>query len=388
MIEYLRERRSLSGQWLAQRYPEAWLLRVHVLGPVLLVLYALVTVAAEVNPVSAHAVPDMSSRMGIGFLLSLVVEIIWVFFVVRDARMFWPQRGWRKLAGLFGAFSCLAAIACLPCVYFEVLGSRVVRPFNLDPEKRSWNFSADINTRLSHLNQDYEFLEGLRRERGPDHGDAARARDQLMLRNSVQSYIQDRNALEKELAKLGEFRTSISSEYGPPDRHAEFLSAMGEAYSTSSTLRSAASEIFSPCLAAAVVLLAILVVLRETPIRFGIIGLAIFAGYSALWGVAIATLQDRPVPLFARVALAHYVFWAAAACVQWARRSNSWRTRGNALALGLATPFLPLLWAVTDHTIDSETFLRFLLASSGVYVLAFPLIHGNLARLKFLPRPY
>ncbi|HLK40496.1 MAG TPA: hypothetical protein VKU41_27275 [Polyangiaceae bacterium] len=398
MVDWIRLQAPRADHWLAVRFPSLWLLRVHYLVPILILANVGALVAALINPLSPYAVPDVDERMKYGFLVASVAGLTWAFYVVRDYPTIGPQSLLQKLGGLAGCIACLAGIFLLPWLYAFVLTLRIPSVFP-DAECRQWVSTPEAVTYYD-LDRAYSGLT-----QSEFYGDVeqnwdsiatvkfrpyATIRDQETYLENMKAYIIARNDRERTLDRCGETTTMISGRFLPPDEHATFEAATRNARKALLLFQHPTEPALVSLILLGIVLV-LLMTLREVPVAFGAIGLAVLIIYSTTWAIVLSAFSTRSDVLFGRVALVHYALWLLSACVQWARRSSSWRERGAALVLGIATPFIPFLFVLAflskSGYITDSTIYRLVPASVIFYLIMFPFVYANLERLKFLPRP-
>jgi len=379
MIEWLRGRCNELGRPLLTRYPDLFLLRVHIVLPLVILLVVIASLAGWFSPVTIESVPEIGPRLLFGLMGSLVVALIWVYLVVRDSMRFWPARGLKRMLLLPIAFGCLAGIAAPPVAYAYVLLTRTA------------DYAAGIDTR--GLLDSYQRLErdwymANRSDQVPrDSPDPeGRLRELIAAREKAATeYRADRLRLAQSIAKLTPKANETALE---PQEILPDLSS--NLYTLESAKRNLEKFDVSLALAFACagLVLATFVLLRETSLRFGLISTGCFVAYSGLLAVMLDLSKVHSDKAIGAFALAHWLALSAIACVQWIRRSNSWFARVTGAMLCLLTPFLALAMATSFGIQKTDrTLVLVIIASFGLYVLVFPFVHGNLARLRFLPRP-
>jgi hypothetical protein len=134
--------------------------------------------------------------------------------------------------------------------------------------------------------------------------------------------------------------------------------------------------------------LSVFLVVRETTLRFALTMLALFVAYFILLAMVCALKAYGGVQILGILLVLHWIGIAVVAVAQWLRRSATWWARSTAVLLAYATTYLAaalVLACAYDHGDASLCFTA--ITSFLGYLFLSPLVHGNLARLRFLPRP-
>lgn len=108
---------------LLLNHPELYVARVHVLLVVVPVLTALGVMLGALQEVSLDALPDVQTHWAVGLVASLGFCAAWAVFVIRDARLLPPRRGWPAL-GVFGLYLGCCAALVLPALVENVAIAR------------------------------------------------------------------------------------------------------------------------------------------------------------------------------------------------------------------------------------------------------------------------
>jgi hypothetical protein len=379
MVDAAREYWNPSARWLAARYPELYRLKLHVVVPGVAVSSALAALAAKATSVRLDAVSDFGERLGWGLVGSLVVGLVWGYFVCRDASRFWPERGVTRYVVLLAMAGCSLGMTAPTLIYTRMLVTAELR------------YAIQIDAQ--RLYAAYTSLEEVTPNTWPDAGNPNAGRtDALKAGQAIQSV--DEATYARRLKEwLDAIRPLTAHPIACPAQYATPGRCVG--YDLPARLRELAwidgsdrnfDRFIAVGATGAGLLLATLMVLRETTTRFGLIAFGGFVGYFAAWILAFDTFGISSARL-GQVAFAHWCALFVIVGVQWLRRSSSWFARIASVMLALLTPFLYLAWALLRKRADDDEYVLFLIRSCLLYVLFFPFVHGNLVRLRYLPRP-
>lgn len=368
MIDWIRQRFDALGHPLVARYPNLFLLRVHVMVPVIL-LASVVAAAAAAGGSSAtfRALPDPSESMGFGLGGSLVVALVWGFLVTRDLQRFWPERGLKALGLLLVTAGIVVGIATPPIIYAKVEEAKI-DALAKRPELRGLTaLKATLRSATA------EYLASVP---GTLEGDAKETK----VRSSTDAYQNEVRTFAAGICRETDSRDSCRDEV---ERNVNQLTARANGfYETLATYVALG-------LGCAGLALAFILAVRESSLRFALVTTGCFVGYFVLIGLSGSLVRSVDSgQAFGGIALLHWIALAVAASVQWARRSSGWGARVTAVLLAVMTPFAVVGYVLATDKWDHVDYIPVVvLTSYAVYFLLFPLIHGNLARLRFLPRP-
>jgi hypothetical protein len=390
VIERLRQYFDELGQPLVARWPNLYLLRVHIVFPLAVVFTLFAAIAGKLQRVSLDAVPKPQLRLLIGLLVGLVILCTWGFLVVRDLQRFLPERGLRSL-GLFCVAALAACCIAAPAIVYSRLQTANVFEFAEAPNVRK-------------LTEDYSSLETEFRAlvvSSPDQRP----------RGALSAYLDHLKDFSNALAELpgADMTPACFEEALPRLLYPEDLlrRCFGEHVSVgfdslSSRWRRSAgtdddlasAERLCTTLAMigigwAGVVVAILITAAATSL---VIALSLTGGLGAYVFLAVFLIDflhlENADGVMGTCILAHWGAFALAAYVFWVRRASGWTSRIVGSVLALQTPFLVFGWILTVNIWGRDKDLpAFVLTSYLVYLLLFPFTYGNLARLRVLPRP-
>jgi hypothetical protein len=390
VIERARQYFDELGQPLVARWPSLYLMRVHIVFPLALVFTLLATIAGKLQRVSLDVLPRPELSLVIGLLVGLVALCTWGFYVVRDLQRFLPERGLRSL-GLFCVAALSAGCIAAPAIVYSRLQTANIREFAETPEVRK------LTEAYSSLQQAYRHL--------PDSpaGDTSGT--------EVSTYLVHFKALASALQEFAGARMTPDCAEGEalttvhPDRMlgqcfeehlVDGLAHLDSDWSQPTNSDYEAAFVERECTALAVlglglagVVVALLITAAATSL---VIALSLTGGLGAYVFLVVFSIDflnlENDTSVLGTCILAHWGAFALAAYVLWLRRASGWASRVVGIVLALQTPFLVLGWILKADVWDRDQDIpAFVLTSFLVYLLLFPLTHGNLARLRVLPRP-
>jgi len=394
MIEWILIRHERLLHSLVTRFPDLYLLKLHVVVPLVAVLQILSAVAAKSSPMALEVVPDAPTRLGVGLGGSVILALIWGYFVVRDWQQFWPARGMKRYLLLCTAAFCLTGFTAVPLFYeWQLLNSMEV-----------------FAEKVGELSKDYRTLEQDRETLNSDQlravettpSDSLRRADALTAPRYVDSSFTRpvldarESAYRKGVEEYGQRVLALAANRDKLPKNlvekCDYLYPWLNWRRDHSFL--ADSKHFDvPCslgLACSGLILVILVLVQETSFYFGLILTGCLVAYFGVWLIAL-NLSGAENSVFGMIILLHWVTMAFFSAMQWETHSGSWFARVNSVMLGLTTAFLPLAWKLafgeSSQVFDYTDLPWLVMECYALYVCLFWFIHGNLVRLRYLPLP-
>jgi hypothetical protein len=419
-----RERLDRWGRPLLLRYPELWVMRVHVVAPLCALLLVLATLSAAISPLSPSSVPNVAKRLAWGFVALLPLALGWMSLLARDTPALNPVGGFKRFAVFVSYVVCMTALVLPALAYSVILAHRIAglkttkqldnavvllqesfgnvslleRLRTIDASDLS-NLDIDRFRTLTRYLQSHDAggwstrIDDLQKRTDSDLMQEGIADLRELCRNESQRLHINLQKLANELSDYGAdyksmmvgFEGSVQTEGGAPAR--ELLIRVGtniDALHVAHEFRNDWKDRLYAWFGLAGVSVTLLLVIRDIGFKIGVAATVALIAYVSLTVFVLHTVGARERILGVLI-LGHFLVLAQLILAFWIGKKNSLLVQLGSVWLALIIPFIVLgVWLAFAKEPDKTQ--PFIVLSYSVFLLLMPFVYGNLARLRFLPK--